>query len=183
MVTNIGIQAAAAAVVEARTALEEASARVAKAEQERAPVLERVNALAAERASILAERAADRPSADHGARLATNSADTEILAEVLARREGEVAAMKSAENARRMDLTVAEQVLKQVTATEHRQRLIAHANQLTSLLAATIREIAIVTETLGEKRVAWAPSVKFMDEIRLLDIRRREAIAERGGAA
>ncbi len=170
--TSIVIQNAAQAVAEARQAAEEAAAFLAKANDETDKVARRIAALNVKRATIISARQAAKDDPEHGAKLATIQADTEILTELLERCTADAVPLRTADAEARRLRAFAEQQLQKAVDEELLGRLLEHAAKLDGLLLETASQIAAVGQRLGVRPNCWAPSRALHEVLHRLHLQR-----------
>jgi chromosome segregation ATPase len=169
MTTDNTIADAAFAVSTAHAHVQRASAELAAANAQYDQIAERVAALDATRAEIIARRQRGNLQPDDGAQLELAAADREGLSGILAEAEAVVTAARGPGQEARQALSEAQRGLQIAEDTAAMGRLVEHAGRLDALMLATTGQIAEVQARLGHTgRPAWAPSAELYRELRKL---------------
>ena len=164
----------AGAVATAMVGVEQAAAALVEAEEHRDLIRRRIDEKQAERAEIVGARKAGVETKTDGARLMTITVDAENLGELLSAAEVIVAkSTKDAAEAKRL-LAQAEGDLTRATDTEMLRRLIEHAVAVDAQMVGTIREIEKTWKRLGRSpgRESWVPTPALAEAIKRLDLTR-----------
>jgi chromosome segregation ATPase len=152
------ITSAAAALAHARAAAEQTSGALAAVKAARTEVDDRIAACEAARRELRQRRGLAATIDDGiGARLALLDADLETLREVVAERARAVAEARAADAAARQAVSHAEHVLTTERDAELTRRLVDHAENVGTVLLATLTELAALDKAAG-RRQSWAPS-------------------------
>lgn len=170
--TTAAIEAAAQAVAHALTAAARAGAAFDEASDQHQKIADRIHALDAERAGIVARRAAGDHRPDDGARLALIEADKQGLAGLQSEAMAAVHAARGPAEAAKRAVAGARMMFDREEAERAETALINHAGRLDELLLATVRQITEVGQRTGRAMPAWGPSAALAKELRKLQARR-----------
>jgi len=167
------VEAAARQVAEASASVEEARAPLAAAQAHRDRIAGRIDALEAERSSIVSRRAQGDECDDDAARLALIAADTEGLRGLLATAEGALVAPRDTFERAKAALATARMSFDRTEAEATESALVGHADHLAALLLTTVQQVAEASKRIGRGLPAWAPSAELYNALRKLAIQRR----------
>src|SRR6185437_10153151 len=167
--SNETIEAAAAQVVGAKERAAVTGDALAAVTSRRDGLKARIDALTAERGTIVAARKAGNTDPEHGPRLALIGADLEGLGEIMADADAEVAKAKAADDAARHVVTLAEQGLANERDDEMLGRMKAHADKLGVLMLAAVDEITAISKRMRLSREPWHPEPKLAATLHRLD--------------
>ena len=140
------------------------------AEAARHRVVERIAALDASRADIIARRQRGEVLPDDGPSLALIGADREALAAMLPDADGVVNAARAPVQVAGNALAAAQQGLQQTEDEAAELALTAHAAKLDALLLDTVTHLGAVHGRLGRQRSTWCPSRPLSDALRRLQL-------------
>ncbi len=165
------------AIESTATGLAQAQAKAAKvaealsaAEGAKKIVQDRIAALEAERAQIIADRKEGADDYSHGPRLAVIAADLEGLREILAEVEAAIGPVKAEADAASAAVAQAQHLLERAEEDALLARLVDHAKVLDRLLHDTVTRINRIAQRRS-MRDPWAPSRALANELRKLDLR------------
>jgi hypothetical protein len=175
MTSNVhaAIDAAAAAIADAKLAAQDAEDALAPAVARRDVIAERIADLETERASILAARRNGHQDDDtHGPRLVLIAADVDDLAAMLTEADTEVAPLRQAHEEARRRVLAAEQTLVNVREDEVLRLTMTRANELGELLLRAVAAIDLHKIRLATQRDLWTPSKALAEKLNALYVRR-----------
>jgi chromosome segregation ATPase len=159
MTADSQISDAAVSVAEAHAHVGRTSAELAAATAEHDKITERVAALDAKRAEIIARRQRGETQRDDGAQLELITADRQGLSSILDEAEAAVNAARGPFQKARQALSEAQRGLQIAEDTAALAQLVEHAGRLDALMLATVGQIAETQGRLGHTgRPVWAPS-------------------------
>jgi chromosome segregation ATPase len=171
--TNTAIDAAAAAIADARLALDEATAAVTPAAVHRDAVAKRITDLESERSNILADRrTGHQDDAEHGPRLMLISVDLDELKVMLAEADAQVTPLRQAVDAARHRVAAADQALVGIREDEVLRLTMARADELGELLLQAIASIESHRPRLTTTRNIWNPSAALAHQVHKLHLSR-----------
>lgn len=172
--STAAIEAAAHQVAESLAAAQTAGVAFEEASARHDRIADRIRELDAERAGIVARRAAGDHRPDDGGRLELIAADREGLAAMETEAMAAVNAARGPADVAKQNVASARQSLAREESLATERALVTHATELDRLLLATVHELAEVGQRTGRPRPAWGPSAELAKELRKLQARRHE---------
>jgi hypothetical protein len=170
---NTAIDAAAAAIADARLALDDADAALAPAVANRDVVAKRIVVLEAERASIVAARRdGNRDDATDGARIALIDVDTAELKTMLTEADAEVNPLRQATEEAKRRIAAAEMAMAGIREDEVLRLTMARADELSALLLQAIVSIESHKQRKATSRNLWDPSAALAEKVNKLHLTR-----------
>jgi hypothetical protein len=137
-------------------------------------IVDRLGALDAKRAEIIARRQRGEVEPNDGGELALISADQEGLTAMLPDATAIVTAARAPVQAADQAIAAARQGLQQAEDEAAETALAAHAARLDALLLATVEQLGSVHGRLHRTQPAWGPSRTLSEALRRLQLQRGE---------
>jgi hypothetical protein len=157
-IVNAAIDARATALADASLALDDANATLSAAAAGRDVTSQRIAALEADRASILAARRSGHYDDEaHGGRLAIITVDLDDLRTILAEADAQMNPLRDTADKARHRVAAAEQALATEREDEILRLTIERANQLSALLLQAVKDIEAHKPRKVTSRNLWSP--------------------------
>jgi DNA repair exonuclease SbcCD ATPase subunit len=153
---------------------ERTSATLATAQERVGQIEQRIQEKAAQRAAIVARRAAGNPQPGDGAELELIQADVEGLRTLLSDAEAGVVIVKGPAEEARRQVDFARQALAQAEAQATEYRLIEHLKRLDALMLESANQLVDVGKQIGRPIPPWGPSPQLAHALTKIRAARRE---------